>query len=282
MTGVQVRRLTPADVLWAIALTDTEEWGYTVADFDRLRYLEPEGLFVAESGGERVGITAAITYGKLAYIGAVIVDARWRGKGVGEALMDACLDFCDERGVESARLNAYLNVIPFYEKLGFRSEFENHRYAGRHEGRVAPGVRPMRSDDLAAVAELDAPYFGADRTRLLARLFQEFPSSSLVVDDGGDVVAYGFGNTGAASCEIGPFVAPRERAIEAENLLHAMFAAAETPCAFSLPAVNETGIAATKRAGFRETLRTMRMYRGSPAHGGDPKGVFALAGLEKG
>ncbi len=280
--AISIRTLTPADFPWAIALTDTESWGYTEADFQRLRALEPEGLFLAESGGDRIGLTAATTYGELAYIGAVIVDARLRGKRVGEALMHACLDFLDGRGVRSARLNAYLNVIPFYERLGFRSEFENHRYAGESEGRAAPGVRLMRTDDLAAMEELDRIQFGADRRRVLRRLLEEFPATSLVVDDAGEVVAFAFGNTGGGSCEIGPSIAPPSRAREAEDLLHTMFATANVPCAFSLPAVNERGVAAAKRAGLRETFRTMRMVRGSSDFGGDPRGVFALAGLEKG
>lgn len=279
---VTVRALTRSDVPWAIALTDTESWGYTEADFERLLFLEPEGLFLAEAGGERVGITAATKYGRLAYIGAVIVDPKWRGKRVGEALMSACLDVLDGRGVASVRLNAYLNVIPFYERLGFRGEFENHRYAGRHEGRVSPGVRLMREDDLAALRGVDAPFFGADRARLLRRLFAEFPRTSLVVDDGGEVVAFAFGNTTGASCEIGPFVCPPTRAVDADNLLHAMFRAADAPCAFSLPAVNEAGLALARRAGFREVFRTLRMVRGSTDFGGDPMGVFGLAGLEKG
>jgi len=279
---VHVRRLARGDIPWAIGLTDTESWGYTAADFERLLYLEPEGVLLAEAGGEPVGITATTTYGKLAYLGAVIVDPRWRGKHVGEAQMRACLDFLGDRGVLSVRLNAYRNVIPFYERLGFRSEFENHRYTGRHEGRVAPGVRPMRADDLAAVGELDEPLFGADRTRLLRRLLEEFPRTSLVVDDDGDIVAFAFGNTSAETCEIGPFVASPKRAVDAENLLLAMFATVDGPCAFSLPAVNETGIAAARRMGLQEAFRTMRMVRGSPDFGGDPRGVFGLAGLEKG
>ncbi|HEV8594063.1 MAG TPA: GNAT family N-acetyltransferase [Thermoplasmata archaeon] len=282
MAEVSVRTLTRDDIPWAIALTDTEGWGYTEADFQRLLHLEPEGVFLAESLGERIGITATTAYGKLAYIGAVIVDAKWRGKHVGEALMNACLEFLDRRGVASARLNAYLNVIPFYERLGFRKEFENHRYAGENEGRVTPGARLMREDDLEAVGGLDRPYFGADRLRLLARLLHEFPKTSLVLDDRGEVVAFAFGNTGGGSCEIGPFVCPPSRAREAEDLLYAMFAAADLPCAFSLPAVNEQGVAAARRAGLRETFRTLRMVRGSREFGGDPAGIFALAGLEKG
>ncbi len=278
----RIRRLVRPDIPWAIALTDTESWGYTAADFERLLHLEPEGMFLAEAAWARVGITACTTYGKLAYIGAVIVDADWRGRRVGDALMRACLDFLDGRGIASARLNAYLNVVPFYERLGFRREFENHRYAGRADGRMAPGVRLARADDVAAMAELDARYFGSDRTRLLRRLLDEFPRTALVFDDGGDVVAHAFGNTGGGSCEIGPFVCPPERKTEAEAVLSTMFLAADAPCAFSVPAVNESGVRLARRAGMQETFRTLRMVRGSTDFGGDPKGILALAGLEKG
>lgn len=280
--GVHVRTLTSADVPWAIALTDTESWGYTAEDFERLRDLESGGLFVAEIDRERVGLTATIVYGKLAYIGAVIVDANWRGRHVGEALMHACLDFLDDRGVESARLNAYLNVIPFYERLGFRQEFENRRFAGRHEGLVSPGVRLAGLRDLAAMGELDESYFGADRTRLLRRLLEEFPRTALLVDDGGDLVAFAFGNPGGGSCEIGPFVCPPDRGVEAGRLLYAMFATADLPCAFSVPSVNAKGVDLARSLGLQETFRTMRMVRGSDAFGGEPRGIFALAGLEKG
>jgi len=98
--AVHVRHLKREDISWAIALTDTEAWGYAAADFERLLDLEPEGVFLAQAGGARVGITATTTYGPLAYIGAVIVEPGWRGKHVGDALMRACLDFLDLVGAE--------------------------------------------------------------------------------------------------------------------------------------------------------------------------------------
>lgn len=282
MAGVEVERLTTEEVPWAIALTDTESWGYTPQDFERLLYLEPEGVLVARSMGELVGLTAIVTWGPIAYIGAVIVDARWRGKHVGEALMRSALDFADRRGVTSVRLNAYLNVIPFYERLGFRPEFENLRFAGSAEGWVSHGVRPMRPDDLKAIAQLDDWFFGADRARLHARLLEEFPGHALVVDDGGEILAYAFGNASPVSCEIGPCVCDPERPEAAEAVTRALFSLVDTPCAYSIPGRNRVGIDAASRTGMRETFRTMRMVRGSHDFGGDPRGVFALAGLEKG
>src|SRR3989304_5100432 len=143
-------------------------------------------------------------------------------------------------------------------KLGFRREFENHRYEGSQEGRVSPGVRLMRDDDLDALPDLDRTYFGADRGRLLRRLFSEFPSTSLVVDDGGGPAAFGFGKTSGAPCEVGPFVCPPGRAVDADNLLHAMFREADRRCAFSLPAVNEAGVAAARGGGGRGRVRPRR------------------------
>ncbi len=282
MAGVEIKALVPEDIPWAITLTDTESWGYTRQDFERLLHLEPQGIRVAREDGERVGLAAIVAWGHVAYIGAVIVDARWRRIHVGDALMRTLLEFADTQGVKSVRLNAYLNVVSFYERLGFRSEFENVRFAGSTEGYGSPGVRLMRGDDLAAVAELDQKYFGANRRRLHARLFEEFPGTALVVDDGGDIVAYAFGNPSPESCEIGPCVCPPEHPAAAEAVVRSMLGIVGTPCSLTLPAPNLAGVDAAKRAGLHETFRTMRMVRGSKDFGGEPRGIFALAGLEKG
>lgn len=280
--GVDIKALVAEDVPWAIALTDTESWGYTPEDLARLQHLEPEGVLVAREDRERVGLAAIVMWGYVAYIGAVIVDKRWRGIHVGRALMERALELAEKNGVKSVRLNAYLNVIPFYEQLGFHKEFENVRFSGSAEGWGSPGVRLMREDDLAAMTELDLTYFGANRRRLHARMLHEFPGTSLVVDEGGEIRAYAFGNTSPGACEIGPCVCPPEHPEAAEALVRAMFGIVGTPCAFSLPARNGRGVDAAKRAGLQESIKTMRMVRGHRDHGGEPRGIFALAGLEKG
>jgi len=61
-----------------------------------------------------------------------------------------------------------------------------------------------------------------------------------------------------------------------------MFGVVGTACAFTLPGPNVVGVDAAKRGGLRESFRTMRMVRGSADYGGDPRGILALAGLEKG
>jgi GNAT superfamily N-acetyltransferase len=271
-------------VNWAIRLTDLEHWGYTRADFERLLALEPEGCFVAIIGGKRAGLTCSITYGKLAFIGAVIVHPEVRGKHVGEALMRSTLDYLDRKGVETARLNAYLNVIPFYERLGFLREYENVRYHGSVAASGTPGAgRPATGDDLPAIAHFDSFYFGASRERLLARLHEEFPESFLVARDEGGVRGYIVANADGGSAEIGPWVANPTMPEVAGDLLHSLLARlGPTRIAFTAPTLNAHHERMAAELRLETAFRTLRMYRGRDAYHGLPQGVFALAGLEKG
>src|SRR5207244_6994171 len=82
-------------------------------------------------------------------------------------------------GVRTVRLNAYLNAIPFYERLEFRREYEVIRWHGpASAAEKVRAIRPIREDDLAGLARMDAKYFGANRQALLARLASEFATHS--------------------------------------------------------------------------------------------------------
>ena len=284
MAETEVRVLRRRDVSWAIKLTDLEQWGYTQADFERLIALEPEGCFVAVVGGKRVGLTCSTTYGKVAFIGAVIVHPEMRGKHVGDALMKATLDFLDRKGVETARLNAYLNVIPFYERLGFHGEYENIRYHGRVTASGVPGVsRLATTEDLSAIAHFDSFYFGTPRERLLARLFEEFPANFLVARDEGGVRGYVVANADGGAAEIGPWVVNPTMPEVAGDLLHTLLGRlGPTQIAFTAPTPNEHHERMAAELRLETAFRTLRMYRGRDAYHGLPKGIFALAGLEKG
>src|SRR5438309_7525226 len=146
--GAKVRRLDEHDIRAAIALTDLENWGYTRADFVRLLTLSPEGCFVVEANGRVVGVLTTTTYDGLAFLGAVIVAPELRGKGVGKEMMEAALVHLRRTGVRTVRLNAYLNAIPFYERLGFHREYEVIRWHGPSiSGNQVREVRPIRTAD---------------------------------------------------------------------------------------------------------------------------------------
>src|SRR2546429_1081530 len=204
--GTRIRRLEERDIDAAIALTDLEAWGYTREDFRRLLALSPEGCFVAERDERVVGVLMTTTYDGLSFLGAVIVVPELRGKGVGKEMMEAALAHLGKTGVRTVRLNAYLNAIQFYERLGSQREYEVIRWHGPAGagGERVRGVRPVRPADLTGLAQMDARYFGANRQILFARLAEEFFSTFLVAERGGPISGFIAGNPSGDAWEVGP------------------------------------------------------------------------------
>src|SRR5262245_62056873 len=118
------------DVSLGMRLKQQAGWNQVPADWRRFRALEPEGCFVAELDGVPVGTTTTCLFGPVAWVAMVLVDEAVRGRGVGTALMTHALQFLDDCGVRSVRLDATPLGRPLYEKLGFVAQFELVRYAG--------------------------------------------------------------------------------------------------------------------------------------------------------
>ncbi len=283
MAGAVIRRLTERDIDTAIALTDLEAWGYTREDFLRLLALSPEGCFAAESDGAVVGLLTTTRYNGLAFLGAVIVHPGWRGKGLGKRLMEAALGHLDRAGVATVRLNAYLHVVPFYERLGFVGEYEVARWEGAARAGGREGVRRVRGADLPALAVFDAPFFGASRRPLLERLASEFPATFLVAERAGRIAGYIVGNVSGPSCEIGPWVVEPGWTEGARRLFAGLVASSgRSEFALTGPLRNAPLVAFVREAGFRERFRTLRMRRGPERYSGNAEGIWAAGGLEKG
>jgi GNAT superfamily N-acetyltransferase len=282
--GTRVRRLEERDIDAAIALTDLEAWGYTRADFQRLLDLSPEGCFAAERGGQVVGVLTTTTYDGLAFLGTVIVVPELRGKGVGKQMMEAALQYLKESHVRTVRLYAYLNAVQFYERLGFHAEYEVVRWEGHAVG-AGPtrGIRPVRRADLDGIARIDAKYFGVGRRAMMARLADEFSGTFLVAEKAGRLDGFIVGNPSGASCEIGPWVVERTSGATARDLFASLVGAAGvSEVAFSGPSPNGALLEFVGTGRFHETFRTLRMRWGTDDFGGDPRGIWAVGGLEKG
>lgn len=283
MAGARVRRLRDGDIDRAIALTDLEGWGFTRGDFRLLRALSPDGCFAAEADGRVVGVLSTTPYGGLAFLGAVVVDPAFRGRGIGAQLMEAALAHLDRSGIETIRLNAYLHVVPFYEKLGFQREFENIRWEGPAVEPKLTGVRPAERGDLPQLLQMDEASFGASRRDLLTRLRRTFPQTFLVAKRGGELAGYLVGNTASPAVEIGPWVTRTDHPDAARDLFHGLMARSSgTAYAFTAPTPNRDAHGFAKTLGYREVFRTIRMVRGRDAYRGTAEAIWGFAGLEKG
>ena len=103
-----------------------------VPDMARLRRLVADPavtLLIARDGVEVVGTTTVIVYTTPFWIKArldeVVVDASARGRGVGEALVQAALDLGRQKGAQVAELQSGRGenrraAHRLYERLGFK------------------------------------------------------------------------------------------------------------------------------------------------------------------
>ena len=91
------------------------------------------------------------------------------------------------------------------------------------------------------------------------------------------------GNRSAGSCEIGPWVVDPRHADAASALLHALVSRLRPKeIALSVPKANPRETRMARELRLQEVFRTLRMFRGRRAYKGNPEGIFAMAGLEKG
>lgn len=145
-TGERIRSANPGGVpaILAIHRSVVEEGAYTLAEPDEftrteehernaiVEHAEAPGalLMVAETAGQVVGWVQFHNGNRrrTAHSGmlSMMVDERWRGKGVGEALLRALIDWAEESAlIEKLTLAIFSTnrrAIRLYEKLGFQVE----------------------------------------------------------------------------------------------------------------------------------------------------------------
>jgi GNAT superfamily N-acetyltransferase len=183
MKHVTVRQLTKEDIGFAHEMTVREQWNDRLEDIERMFTFEPNGCLMAEVDGKPAGHVFAISYGKLGWTGLLIVKVECRRIGIGRLLMIKAKDYLLSQGVTTIKLEAVPAISDLYRSIGFADEYDSLRFMGTVEGissTQSSSAIHVKRQDLNEVAKFDAEYFGADRTRVLIRLYQEYPQFCFV------------------------------------------------------------------------------------------------------
>jgi GNAT superfamily N-acetyltransferase len=289
--SLHIRLMTLADIAVGMRLKEMAGWNQTEEDWQRFLKPNPDGCFVAEWNGHVAGTVATIIYGNtLAWVGMVLVDSRFRGKGIGTALLTKALADLDARQVPCVKLDATPEGRPIYERQGFHAEFAIERCILRRSNKAsAPVTTPKRmqiansgsTQAIDAIMTMDLEVFGADRGALLRSVAEGAPEFVITQHLGSHLEGYGLGRKGSRADHLGPWVA--SSAAAARGILECFLAGSERDLVF-VDVVKENRWAPELLVahGFQTSRSLTRMYRGANRYQGEPERVCAILGPEFG
>lgn len=279
---MKIRLLTQSDIPAGMRLKHLASWNQTPADWQRFLRASPAGCFAAEVEGNVVGTSATIVYeGRVAWIGMVLVDPAFRGRGIGTRLLEVAIEHLDGIGVATQKLDATPQGKPIYEKLGFVTEYELDRWVLRREPAMAPALSSNAVPDLDKIIETDREVFGADRSELLRSLHADAPDFTLTIELESGLIGYALGRGGSRADHLGPWMAwdePTARELLDEFLRRAGRDTVFVDCPKSNAMVRD--LLLSRR--FLISRPLTRMYRGPNGSPGQPELVCAILGPEFG
>jgi predicted GNAT family N-acyltransferase len=86
--------------------------------------------FVVYDGTTPIGAGRLRQLDDFGKVERICIDKEYRAKGIGKLLMDAVEKEARQQGMHSYKLNAQLQAVPFYQKLGYKVCSEEFLDAG--------------------------------------------------------------------------------------------------------------------------------------------------------
>lgn len=276
-----VKRMSNEDLGFAVRAAAPMNWGLVREDFELMMRLEQNGCFVLLSDSERAGIATTISYGTIGWFGNLVVDERHRGKGAGSLLVKHSLDYLVKNGVKTVGLYAYVDRIPFYERLGFKLDSDFVVLKG-HGSSMTVGneLTKVEKRSVLDIVEYDQLCFGASRKKLLEPLLLDPDNLCYMSVEKDRICGYALAKVYTGAAEIGPLVCNQHRTDVAVDLLRTLLSRLRGFEVSICVQKKETKIInMLLQAGFGEDFYVARMFFGlSPVN----EWIYAAESLERG
>jgi N-acetylglutamate synthase-like GNAT family acetyltransferase len=259
-----VKPMSVEDLEFAVQITDTMDWGMVKEDFEFMMQLEPEGCFMLFSDSERVGIATTISFGKVGWFGNLIVDRAHRGKGAGSLLVTQSVKYLTGKNIKTVGLYAYMDKIPFYQRLGFKYDSDFNVLKGK--GFSSPSTAPLREakkEDVKTILDFDKLCFGASRRKLLELTLLDPNSLCYLSFEGGKLIGYVAAKVYGKIAYLGPLVCKPKHSDISIKLLKTIFNRLDDfEISMCLPEKEIEISDFLQKCGFKESFKVARMFYG--------------------
>jgi GNAT superfamily N-acetyltransferase len=277
--------MTGGDIDEALALSRSEGWNQTKADWQFLAGNPANVCIVAQKDGRISGTATALIHdNKLAWIGMVLVDKSLRGLGAGRLLMEQLIKSLS--GTESVKLDATPAGEPLYTKLGFIHEYRIFRMTlqgsdHRNISFEGPETAGIRSEDIDRINTIDTEAFGVNRSGLLKFLQHNYPEKGFYTEDDTGVTGFIHGRAGSKFTYVGPLTSVSDEAAIRLVSESVRFHSGET-LALDVPEMQKGLINWLEKAGFVTQRYFTRMYLHHNPYPGSLKSQYLISGPEFG
>ncbi|MEM3003691.1 MAG: GNAT family N-acetyltransferase [Candidatus Bathyarchaeia archaeon] len=281
---MNIRTIEESDFGFIAEIAKVEGIRYTEQDLNRILSFEPEGCFIAVEGERRLGIATTVVFGKIGWIGNVFVAESARRRGAGTRLVKEAIRYLQSKGAESSKLYCFLNRVTFYRNLGFRVEGQVQISSGKGRRMLYRDVGPTGKDSMNELLVFDERFFGADRSKLLCRLLEEFGEYCFTAYNDDRLIGYIMASGSENEYEVGPWVVePEYQSRVAGELLKAEMNALDGK---SFELATPTHRLASDRIlsglGLHGKGFAVRMGYGRMAAVGVLEGILGIGGLDRG
>ena len=143
---ISIRRAGEAEAgqLSEISLAAKKYWDYPEPFFEHWNddlkispeFISNNNVWVAVHNNEILGFTAISIKDAVAELEHMWVTPEYMKKGIGKTLMKTVIEYCEDAGMESLRIESDPNARVFYEKMGAR-------LVGYVESKPAPRKLPV-------------------------------------------------------------------------------------------------------------------------------------------
>jgi GNAT superfamily N-acetyltransferase len=207
-----LRPMHASDIKQGMRLSIAEGWNQTEKDWTLLIENRGNICLVAETKNKIIGTTTAINYSnEIAWIGMVLVNKEYRGRGVSTSLLTNILEKL--RACKSIKLDATPVGQPVYKKFGFRDEYLITRminpsmknYLMNNDIDILP--EPILPEHVEEIAALDESIFGANRITLIRYVIKEYPHKAWILKRNNKIEGFVLGREGNKYNHIGPVMA---------------------------------------------------------------------------
>lgn len=208
---VSIRKMELSDTEDLMRLKNAEGWNQTEKDWALLIQYRASVNLVAVLDKQIVGTVCAINYANtVAWIGMMLVDKEFRGRGISKLLLREAINKLDR--CASIKLDATPAGKPVYLKLGFKDETILYRMVHPSVQKISKvrdsdNAVQILPEDLPEVIEYDKTVFGADRSALIKILYENYPELAFLIRENNKVIGFCLGRRGARFTQIGPVFA---------------------------------------------------------------------------